>query len=92
MALLNGIIESVYAFITGIPFFLALISGLFGMISFFTAPKELTAPIISFYLAGTILIIYLPIAIFLNGIKVTYFGVNWVLVYRTLTDRGAQTD
>ena len=41
--------------------------------------------------SGVLLLIYIPLAIFLNGVKVAYVNVNWTLVYRQLAGHGTQS-
>ena len=86
MGLLVGVINLVYGLIMVIPLILVLIPGGIGVFTYITTRNSggLYTGLIT---SGILLLIYILIAIFLNGIKVAYFGVNWVLVYRRLTGR-----
>jgi hypothetical protein len=89
MGLLVAVINVVYGVIMLIPLILVMIPGGIGVFTAITTRSE-TGLYPGLIASGILLLIYIPIAIFLNGVKIAYFGVNWVLVYRQLTGRGTQ--
>jgi hypothetical protein len=90
MGLLVAVIEFVYDLILLIPLILAFIPGVIGVITAINAHNDVGLyP--NLMASGILLLVYIPIAIFLNGVKTAYLGVNWILVYRQLTGHNAQT-
>ena len=84
MGLILGVISFIYDLILAAGFLLTLIPagiGIFLTVSYAYEETILTALIIT----GILILIYIPVAIFLNGVKEAYMGVNWTIVYRRLT-------
>ena len=89
MGLLVGVIEFAYGMIILIPLILVLVPGGIGIFTAISTRSD-TGLYPGLIASGILLLIFVPIAIFLNGVKTAFLGVNWTLVYRQLTGRNAQ--
>lgn len=79
MAVILGLGGGIIRFIIGLPAILILFPILIGVIA--GTQATITGGLI---VAGIILLIYLPIAIFLSSVLQAYIGSAWVLTYRRL--------
>ena len=91
MGLLVGVIEVVFGIIMAIPLLLIMIPGGIGVFTAITTHSD-TGLVPGLAVSGVLLLIYIPIAIFLGGVKVAFLEVNWILVYRALTGRGPRDE
>ena len=85
MALILGIGSIIGGWIITIPVFIFLVPALIGGLASSTAGSFYTGLIVS----GLCLVVYIPVAIFLNGLLQGYIHSAWTLTYMRLTGKPA---
>jgi len=89
MGLLVGVINFVVGLILAVPFLLAIIPGGIALVAAMQT-RNYNGMVPGMIASAILLLIYALIYAFFNGIKVAYFGVNWVFVYRSLSGHDPQ--
>ena len=90
MGILLSVINLVYALVMLIPLVVVLVPAGIGIFAA-ASSHSMNGLYPGLIASGVLLLIYIPIAIFLNGVKVAYVNVNWTLVYRQLAGHGTQS-
>jgi hypothetical protein len=86
MAIILGVIGVVAGFIIAIPVFIVVIPA---VIAFAAGNAQNWTPMI---VAGTLLCLYIPISLLLNGIVISFTESAWTLTYMRLTGRPSTPD
>jgi hypothetical protein len=86
MGLILSVVNFVVALVIAIPGILAMLPAIFGVIAS-SSSRNMDGIGTSIMISIVLLLLYAPIAIFLNGVLVAYIRTAWTLTYRHLTGR-----